>query len=736
METERGSIIVGEWLVEPQLNRLRRGEEEVRIEPRSMEVLGILVRHPKEVLSKAQILEAVWGDQVVSEESLTHAVWELRKALGDDARSPRYIQTIPKRGYRLIAAVSPVEPEARPNSEPEATVLDFPEEPPRPEAPHRSWRSKVGWRTGGWLSVGVSLILALFLSFENLWDQPSRQVMIRVVPSSCSNLCNDAEELAASIEDELAQRLRGLSGFPLLSRSTSEDYLGASVKRIASRKVADYLVDVRVVETGNAESPLRVDLELVLAAEDRVLWRRSPPVNGVEILTPVFSKLALDIAKVLLPLEPDAELDLQVFEDYLAILSLESSSVQATDGSPSGTMTPAVHAYEKGLKNARLESFETDRLQKALELFEYAVKQDPQFHQAWIRIAKIRAKLCFNGFSDREVLKSAYAAIDQAARHGAPEQEIQIAKAYYLYYGERDYSGALKVLREVHEKRPADTEVLGLLAYLHRRFGNLKEASDLLREVLVFEPQNANVWSVLGETLHAQRRFQEAAESYQEALDIDPRNVISRGEAALNHFAMTGSAPAAQDILASHPHRQVDGLLLYSMPLLLYESRYQSAKLLYSESVNTSDPLVRFQASWALIIAFRELGLEADARRQAEELCLFMEEKVRRNPGSKFFGGYLALTYAFLGRKDEARREIDQALALAQGDEFSGPRIRELEAKVLALIGDESRSFQILEELLEMQYQHCLTRNQLRRDPFWNPWREAFPPGLKETANG
>lgn len=93
------------WEVHPSLNRIRDASTSVQLEPRHMDVLVELARHADRVVSKQELLDAVWPQEFVAESVLTRAIGELRKALGDDAREPRTIETIPRRGYRLIAAV-------------------------------------------------------------------------------------------------------------------------------------------------------------------------------------------------------------------------------------------------------------------------------------------------------------------------------------------------------------------------------------------------------------------------------------------------------------------------------------------------------------------------------------------------------------------------------------------------------------------------------------------------------
>jgi DNA-binding winged helix-turn-helix (wHTH) protein len=100
-----GDFRLGEWLVQPSLNRLILGERTVRIRARLMDVLAFLAAHQGEVLSKDEIIAAVWARQYLAESVLTRSIAELRRILGDDAAEPSFIETITKRGYRLVALV-------------------------------------------------------------------------------------------------------------------------------------------------------------------------------------------------------------------------------------------------------------------------------------------------------------------------------------------------------------------------------------------------------------------------------------------------------------------------------------------------------------------------------------------------------------------------------------------------------------------------------------------------------
>ncbi len=101
-----GDFELGDWLVRPSLNRLSRGGDDVQVEPKLMDVLAFLAANAGEVVSKDDITGAVWTDRFITDSVVTRAIAALRRALADDAHDPRYIETISKRGYRLIAPVA------------------------------------------------------------------------------------------------------------------------------------------------------------------------------------------------------------------------------------------------------------------------------------------------------------------------------------------------------------------------------------------------------------------------------------------------------------------------------------------------------------------------------------------------------------------------------------------------------------------------------------------------------
>src|SRR5262245_52931090 len=260
---------IGEWSVEPALDALRRGGETVRLEPKAMELLVALASRPGQVVSREELLTGVWPGVVVGDEALSQAVTKLRKALGDDARAPTYIETISKRGYRLIAQVEPLQ-----SGPAMATPV---------AGRGRSQSGRVA-------AVGVLLVLliagiyllptALPTARQQTASLPSpepravtdvdpapRLPTIAVAPFE--SLAEDIEQvyLARGITADLTTDLSRLAGLRVIgaSRAASQAPDAAQPKQPAAR----YLVSGSVQRAGNQ---LKVNVRLMDSTTGQQLW--------------------------------------------------------------------------------------------------------------------------------------------------------------------------------------------------------------------------------------------------------------------------------------------------------------------------------------------------------------------------------------------------------------------------------------------------------------------------------
>ncbi len=178
----RHAFVIGDWRVEPSAGRLVRDDGERRLRPQLMELLVALASRPGEVFSKAELLDAVWGDRFVSESALTTAIGELRDALDDRAKEPRFIQTVPKRGYRLVADVRDgaatsdlAQPDVHPHPDldpdPPTDAVLTANEPPAIAPPVAASRQARVWP----LALSLVILVGLFATAATWRDASTRR---------------------------------------------------------------------------------------------------------------------------------------------------------------------------------------------------------------------------------------------------------------------------------------------------------------------------------------------------------------------------------------------------------------------------------------------------------------------------------------------------------------------------------------------------------------------------------
>jgi len=181
---------LGSWLVFTRQNRIQANGKIVRVEPKTMEVLVCLAEHDTEVVSKQELLQTVWRETFVTDDVLTRSVSELRKALGDHSRQPQYIETIPKRGYRLVVRASPLElaDDVTPSPGPKPGKVTEKQE-------QRSWWTGVELSRAAWILAPVISVAALLLGpWRALHPGPS----LRREPKFTELTVNSAENPVTS----------------------------------------------------------------------------------------------------------------------------------------------------------------------------------------------------------------------------------------------------------------------------------------------------------------------------------------------------------------------------------------------------------------------------------------------------------------------------------------------------------------------------------------------------------
>jgi len=358
---------LGPWLVRPSLNTLSQNGSTTRLEPKVMEVLVCLAASVGEPVSKETILKTVWPGTFVSDDVLTRSISELRRVFDDDPREPRFIQTIPKRGYRLLPAITPgngVGPAHRPLGDLEHPV-----------------RSKWDWKAAG-LAVAASLLtcgllLALTTStFRNrvfVGNQP-RIRSLAVLP--LKNLSDDPQQrfFASGMTEELITDLSQISALKVISRTSSDVYEDThkTLPEIARELRVDAVIEGSVVRFGNR---VRVTAQLIYAPEDKNLWARSYERDVQDALA-LQGILATAIAD---------EIRVQV-----------APNVRVRINSPRTVSASVLDAYLQGnyhLHRVGRQGSPDEEAHRAADDFQRAIDQDPRFAPAYLGLAYAHAPI-------------------------------------------------------------------------------------------------------------------------------------------------------------------------------------------------------------------------------------------------------------------------------------------------------------------------------------------------------
>jgi transcriptional activator of cad operon len=243
---------VGAWCVNPAAGQISRNGETARLEARTMRLLLCLAERPGEVVSIEELLDQAWSGVIVGPDSVYQAVASLRRLLGDDSREPRYIATVPRLGYRMVATVGPWE------------------EPRAADAPGRRAlrRTSVVWAAGAALCVAIVLMLGSVASRTT----PTKS--IAVLPFLDLTEGMKEEEFADGMTEELIDRLSKIPGVQVPPPTSSFYFKGKKipVADIARSLGVSYVLDGSVRKSGTR---LRVAARLVRPNDGYVIWSES-----------------------------------------------------------------------------------------------------------------------------------------------------------------------------------------------------------------------------------------------------------------------------------------------------------------------------------------------------------------------------------------------------------------------------------------------------------------------------
>ncbi|HEY2819493.1 MAG TPA: winged helix-turn-helix domain-containing protein [Candidatus Acidoferrum sp.] len=272
-------LLIGDWLVDPASNEISRTGQTARLEVRAMRLLLCLADHAGEVVSIEDLLNHAWSGVIVSSDSVYQAVTSLRRQLGDDAKQPTYIETVPRLGYRMVAKVRPLtEATDAPGASQSSTHVERARSPVDAAAPAAS-RARAGLAVAIAAAVCIGLVAISLLHAGNgsvaaspqnvATQQPEKS--IAVVPFLDLTEGMVEETFADGMTEELIDKLSKVHELMVPSATASFYYKGRKipVADLAKSLGVIYLLDGSVRKSG---SRVRVAARLIRADNGYVMW--------------------------------------------------------------------------------------------------------------------------------------------------------------------------------------------------------------------------------------------------------------------------------------------------------------------------------------------------------------------------------------------------------------------------------------------------------------------------------
>jgi TolB-like protein/DNA-binding winged helix-turn-helix (wHTH) protein/Tfp pilus assembly protein PilF len=439
--SDRSLLVFGDCELDLRAWRLLRSGRQVLVEPKSLELLALLLERAGEVVGKNEILDGIWKDVAVTENAMVRVVAQLRNALGDDAKEPRYIETVHTRGYRFVAPVT-----RRP-----APLEDAPGPPPAALAGVASARRGATPPAFRYVfGAAAVLAVAAALTVVVVWSRAARRSQapsaagsaptpsIAVLP--LENLGPSEQQFFADgMTEAITAQLAKIEALKVIARGAVLQY---RPQRPSPSQIARELGVAHLVE-GSAllvADRVRITVRLVDGASDRQIWAESYEGDLTDVLA-LQSRVARAIAR----------------EVRARLTADEETRVAATRM----VSPPAYTAYLKGLSQVeRTVAAEADMMPSirgAIESFSAAVALEPGWGEAHGQLAEAYRML--SGVSDNHTERLRGFELSRQSAERALGLDPAVASAHLalarvLYAVDGDWEGAEREFREAVRLQP------------------------------------------------------------------------------------------------------------------------------------------------------------------------------------------------------------------------------------------------------------------------------------------
>ena len=530
------------------------------------------------------------------------------------------------------------------------------------------------------------------------------------------NLSNDKEDasFADGVQDDILTKLAKIAHLKVISRTSVMEFRGKhNTREIGDALRISHALEGSVRKTG---AWLHINAQLIDTRTDTHVWVEQYDRDLKEMFA-IQSEIAQKVAERL----------------HAKISSAERLAIERT---PTADLT-AFDLYNRAKNflltviNASNTNTGKEDLLRAADLLNQAIAHDPTFFQAYCQLAWTHDYLYFHGFDRTPArLPLAEAAVQAAFRLRPDAGEAHLARAWNLYWGHRDYDGALADLDIAGKALPNDARLFELRGYIERRRpgGSQEEALRNLERAIELDPRNVHLLTQTSTSYENLRRYRDDETILDRALAVDPNNLdakVSRAFVEFDWKANTGPLHQLIDELrvkdSAAIQSMADSWLLCALAERDPTSTADALAALGEHSIGNET--VKFTPRFVKGLIARMAKDDVKARAAFITARAEQEELVGTNSDNAGALCALGLIDAALGRKEEALREGRRAVELLpfERDAIGGRRMVEYLAVIAAWVGDKNLACELLGTAIRPPAP--VTYGELKLLPFWDPLR-------------
>jgi TolB-like protein/DNA-binding winged helix-turn-helix (wHTH) protein/Tfp pilus assembly protein PilF len=498
-ESKRPPIRFGIFEVDLEAGELRRQGLKVKLQQQPFQILAMLLEYPGAVVTREELQKRLWpSDTFVDfDRGLNRATNRLRESLRDEADNPRFIETLPRRGYRFIGRVEKL------GERQGAPELVSGQESATPT--NRSWPSRGFGRVSPRLGFSVAIVgLALAAWFFLFRPRDGAIKSVAVLPFVNASSDSNAEYLSDGITESLINNLSQLPNLRVMARSTVFRYKGKDTdpQKIGNDLRVQAVLSGRLVQQGNV---LIIQADLVDVKTGAQLWggQFNRSVDNVLALQDDLSGEIAEKLRLKLTGDERQQLAKRYTEDAEAYQFYLKGQYYWNKRSPEGT-------------------------QKAVSYFQQAIAKDPAYALAYAALADAYTYLSFfNVVPPREAVPRAKAAATKALEIDDHLAQAHISLGYISFAYDWDWTAAEKHFDQALALNPTLTRAHNFYPlYLSSR-GMAQQALAVAKAALNLDPASPSVSHYLAVQLYLARQFDQAIEQCHKTLDLDPNFAVA-----------------------------------------------------------------------------------------------------------------------------------------------------------------------------------------------------------------